>query len=178
VEFALIVATLLGGIAALWFFWDKVAAFFKNDSPKDQHATNSDQESILRLIGESSPSDWNYYDPEAKYYFKKDVQLFIDRHPVERNNQFPEAWAHEFPDRSAHAVKFTIYYGATPITDVWTVEVDGSRSYIPYPKSAKVLTISKWQYAFGRVVNIANGTYDYDGYLHRAGISIVDDSAT
>ena len=176
-EIVLILATLLGGIAALWFFWDKVAAFFKNDSPKHQ-ATNSDQESILRLIGESSPSDWKYYDPEAKYYFKKDVQLLIDRHPVETNNQFPEAWAHKFPDRSAHAVKFTIYYGTTPIKDVWAVEVDGSRSYIPYPKSAAALTINKWQYVFGRIVNIANGTHDYDGYLRRAGISIGDDSAT
>ncbi len=177
-EIALIIATLLGGVAALWFFWDKLTGFFSGEPNQEQKPSNLSAESILRLIGDSAPSDWNYYDPEAKYYFKKDVHLTIDRHPVERDNQFPEAWAHKFPDRSAHAVKFTIYHGVTPITDVWAVEVDGSRSYIPYPKSAEVLTITKWQYAFGRVVNIANGTYDYDGYLRRAGISIVDDLPT
>ncbi|MGI0013696.1 MAG: hypothetical protein ACREBU_09685 [Nitrososphaera sp.] len=57
-EIVLIVATLFGGVAALWFFWDKVAAFFKNDSPKNPHASNSSQEAILRLIGDSSPSAW------------------------------------------------------------------------------------------------------------------------
>jgi hypothetical protein len=175
VEIVLIIATLLGGIAALWFFGDKLTGFFRDQPNEDQKSSNLTEESILRLLGDSAPSDWNYYDPEAKYYCKKDVQLMIDRHPVERNNQFPEAWARKFPDQSAHAVKFTIYYGTTPIKDVWTVEVDGSRSYIPYPKSAQVLTINTWQYAFGKVINIANGTYDFDDYLRRAGITIVDD---
>ena len=130
---------------------------------------------ILQLIGNSAPSDWTYYDPEAKYYFKRDVQLTISRHPAQRDNQFPEPWAHEFPDKSAHAVKFTIYYGTTPIKDFWAVEVDGGRSYIPYPKSATVLSINRWAYAVGRIINIANGTFSFDSYFQRAGFSVVDD---
>jgi len=58
VDTVLIVTTLLGGIAAVWFFWDKIRAFFENDSLKNQHATITTEESILRLIGESISADW------------------------------------------------------------------------------------------------------------------------
>jgi len=130
---------------------------------------------ILQLIGNSAASDWTYYDPQAKYYFKNDVQLTIDRDPAQRDYQFAEAWAHKFPDQSAHAVKFTIYYGATPIKDFYAVEVDGGRSYIPYPKSAEVLTISPWEYAVGQIINIANGNHSFADYFRRAGFTVVDE---
>jgi hypothetical protein len=130
---------------------------------------------ILQLIGDSDPSDWTYYDPKAKYYYKRDVQLTIDRHPADKANQFAEKWAHKFPDQSAHAVTFTVHYGATPIKDFWAVEVDGGRSYIPYPKSADVLTINRWEYAVGQIINIANGTYSFPDYFQRAGFTVVDE---
>jgi len=170
----LVIATLLGGIAAIWYFWDKLKELFKSEPPKEEKPSNLSVDSILQLIGNSTPSDWNYYDPEAKYYFKNDVQLTIDRQPA-GDNQFPEAWAHRFPDQSAHAVNFTIAYGATPIKDFWAVEVDGGRSYIPYPKSAAVLTINRWEYAVGKIINIANGTYSFDDYFQRAGFSVVNE---
>ena len=128
----------------------------------------------MQLIGNSAPSDWTYYDPEAKYYCKRDVQLTIDRHPAQRENQFAEPWAYKFPDQNAHAVKFTIYYGATPIKDFWAVEVDGGRSYIPYPKSAGVLLSTAGEHTVGRIINIANGTYSFEDYFRRAGFSVVD----
>jgi len=174
-EIPLAVATILGGIAAIWFFWDKLKYFFKGQPAKEEKPSHLSDDSILQLIRNSAPSDWTYYDPEAKYYFKNDVQLTIDRHPAERKNQFPEEWSHRFPDKSAHAVKFTIYYGATPIKDVWAVEVDGGRSYIPYPKSADVLTINRWEYAVGHIINITNGTHSFADYFERAGFSIVDE---
>lgn len=154
---------------------DNISKNFSKRLPaKEQNPSPMGEDSILQLIGNSAPSDWTYYDPEAKYYLKKDVQLTIDRHPAERKNQFPEEWAHKFPDKSAHAVKFTIYYGATPIKDFWAAEVDGGRSYIPYPKSAAVLTINRWEYAVGRIINIANGAYKFDDYFQRTGFSVVD----
>lgn len=109
-EIVIILATLLGGAAAVWFFWDKVRDFFRGRPEEEQKSSRPSAESILCLVGDSSPTDWNYYDPDTKYYFKTDVELTINRHPVERKNQFPEAWDHNFPDRSAYAVKFTVYY--------------------------------------------------------------------
>jgi hypothetical protein len=123
------------------------------------------------LIENSNPRDWEYYDPQAKYFYKRDVQLHINRHPVDVGKQFSEAWAHKFPDRSAQAVKFTISYGTTQIKDVWAVNVDGGRCYIPFPKSADILTISQWQYALGKVINVGS-SYDYDDYLQRSGIKV------
>lgn len=174
-EILLAVATVLGGIAAIWYFWDKLKDFFKGQPDKEVKPSNLSEDSILQLIGNSAPSDWTYYDPEAKYYLKKDVHLTIDRHPADREHQFAEEWSHKFPDKSAHAVKFTIYYGATPITDFWAVDVDGGRSYIPYPKSADVLTINRWEYAVGQIINIANGTHSFADYFRRAGFSVVDE---
>jgi hypothetical protein len=148
---------------------------FKPHVAAEQKPLTMSVDRILQLIGDSAPSDWIYYDPEAKYCLKSDVQLTINRHPTDRNNQFPEEWSHRFPDQSAHAVKFTIYYGSTPIKDFRAVEVDGGRSYIPYPKSADVLTINRWEYAVGQIINIANGTHSFEGYFQRAGFSVVDD---
>lgn len=134
----------------------------------------SSEQAIFQRIGESSPSDWSYYDPEATYRFKPDVALRIVHQPVETLRQFPEAWAHRFPDPSAVSLKFTIYYHATPIKDEYAVAVDGGRAYIPYPKSASVLTITRWQYTFAQIIHLSNSRYDLDDYLERSGIVVSD----
>jgi len=139
-------------------------------TPTDQLAETA---VIMQKIGTSSPLEWMYYDPEATYSYKKDVNLRIKRHPPS-SSQFSEPWAHRFPDRTAHGVKFTILYGSTPIEDHFSVEVDGSRCYIPFPRSAQDLTINSWQYSFGKIINIANGTHDFDRYLRGAGIVVRD----
>lgn len=139
-------------------------------APTDQ-SRSAETEAIMQKIGTSSPSEWMYYDPDATYSYKKDVNLRIERHPP-TNSQFPEPWAHRFPDPSAYGGKFTIFYGSTPIEDHYAVDVDGGRCYIPFPRSAQDLTISRWQHSFGKIINIANGSHDFDSYFRRAGITV------
>ncbi len=111
------IATLLGGLAAVWFFWDKLVDLFKRKPNQTEGSSKPTEDIILRTIQNSSPSEWTYYDPKAIYTFKMDVNLNIKRHPTDSQSQFPEKWAHKFPDPSAHSVKFTIYYGDVPIKD-------------------------------------------------------------
>jgi hypothetical protein len=133
----------------------------------------SSQASILQRIGDSSRSDWTYYDSNATYHFKPDVHLRIENRPPKTPGRFEEPWATKFPDPIAHAARFTVCYGTTAIADVYAASVDGGRSYIPYPQARNDLRIDDWHYTFGRIVNLANGLHDFDEYLSRAGITVV-----
>ena len=136
--------------------------------------SSTSEDSIMQIIEESSPSDWIYIDQARSYTYKKDVQINIKLTWDNNPNQFGESWARRFPDPSAYAVKFTIYHGTSPIKEIYTGSIDGSRCYIPYPKSMDFLTITPWNYNFGKIVNIANGEFqkEYDSYVRRAGITV------
>ncbi len=53
---------------------DKLKGFSKSLPVKEQKPSSMSVDSILQLIGNSTPSDWSYYDPQAKYYFNSDFR--------------------------------------------------------------------------------------------------------
>ena len=48
-EIVLILATLLGGAAALWFFWDKVIDFFRGQPKEEQKSSRPSASSLVVL---------------------------------------------------------------------------------------------------------------------------------
>jgi hypothetical protein len=104
--------------------------------------------------------------------------------PGERPEIFYEDWATQFPDDrpTMHSVDF-FYFGAM-IARHYYVHVD-SRCKLPLPQrvfapddeggKVTALTITPWQLDFFRVLNGLETTVNYDGYVARAGFTVVSD---
>jgi hypothetical protein len=144
VGIVLTVATVLGGIAALWFFWDKVCALFSwNDdsaaSPENHLAVNPSRDNILRVIRKSDPrADWHRNDDEARSVtsYRHDANLRFEINYTGGGIQtanFQEPWANRHPDPHATGYCCRLYYGASLIGQYTLVSVDGGRAMLPLP---------------------------------------------
>jgi hypothetical protein len=104
--------------------------------------------------------------------------------PGERPEIFHEEWATQFPDDRPTLHLIDLFYFGALIDRQYYVYVD-SRCKLPLPrrvfapddKGGKVtaLTITPWQRDFFRVLNALETTVDYDGYVARAGLTVVAD---
>ena len=106
-EILLVVATLLGGLAALWYFWDKLKSFFKghpveelaavrdrNEHERDfkrhrRERAFAEIEDLKDAIGRlyELTANWKGYDSKAGEYAKA---LARDDHLIGKYNKYPE----------------------------------------------------------------------------------------
>jgi hypothetical protein len=123
-------------------------------------------------IRDSTPDDWIYDDELGKYIFIGDIRISIlsDRSEKIGDEGFYESWASKFPDSKVFRKIYFLQFNGSIIEQFYTVAVDGHRSYIPYP-SLKSMTITREQYAIGRILNSIHG-YNFEEYLQLAGIKV------
>lgn len=97
------------------------------------------------------------------------------------NDDFIEEWANSFPDKKASSSFVDFFYSNQLVYRDIYVSVDGGRCSIPLPEmrfdqsihEVESLTVQREKYEFYRLLN---GTgYDYDSYMQRTGIVIVDE---
>lgn len=132
----------------------------------------TDQEYIKETILESAPEDWAIFD-ERNYVYKKLVDLRILRNgSSEEERSFEEPWVKKYADSSAYLYFYDIFYGSNLIDKIPVVLVDGGRVFIPLPKSMLDLTITKYQYKIGLILNFIYKGKEFDRYLKTAGIMI------
>src|SRR5579859_7000520 len=100
-------------------------------------------EELMNTIEKSTQSDWLHSDERGVWTYKKDLMIRIEEERDEeedpKNRRFGEPWAEHFPDPVAYRADHAIYYGSSFVETVAAVSVDGHRTIIPLPKSAKDL---------------------------------------
>ncbi len=133
----LAVATFLGGIAAVWFFWDKIKTWFNSDLLQ-----NPTHENILRTVLKSdAKADWVKSRTNQKqtvaYVRNPNLRFemsYLDD-GIQREN-FKAPWANRHPDPSATGFWCDLYFGQTLIQRFILVGVDGIRAMLPPPTNA------------------------------------------
>jgi len=130
---------------------------------------------IERLIMSTEPSDFKMEETGC-YVCQKDIQLriihLINLEDDERG--FDEKWVHRYPNPSATRETVHIKYGDAVVKEMTFILTDGARYFIPLPKSASELTITKFQF---KVAAVLNPTRDLYRGLSDGGISISDTGA-
>ena len=123
-EILLAIATILGGVTALWFFCDKITDWWKWKNDKENKSqTNlspdSSRERIEQVIMESSPeNDWNHKGDGniSVTSYKNDLNLRFEMKFLDEGVQqedFREPWANRHPDPSATGYWCDLFYGST-----------------------------------------------------------------
>jgi hypothetical protein len=157
------VATILGGIAAIWFFWDKITTWWKkfrrHGQPKQINlASNPTRDNIEKVVLASHPvDDWNHQSDSVRSVssYKHDMNLRFEIKNMDDGIQcadFKEPWANRHPDPSATGYWCNLFYGSTLVERFILVAVDGGRAMLPIPKKARQIldpsksyhSITKW----------------------------------
>jgi hypothetical protein len=134
---------------------------------------------LNEIILRGDPFEWLRQDPGLIY--KGDLNLrieMIDREDDSRTGKrFTEPWTEAL--RTAHPATrqiFWILYGGTLVMEVDTVVID-QRTIVPLPESPDHSTMSRWNYGFGKIVELYTaeygGTYSLDAILSQASITPV-----
>lgn len=158
-------------------FWDDLSLSLSEDRDllKKHYPqfieTSTSMSNIEEKIVDSDVDDWKT-DDEKIYIFEKDVAIRIERSSFEEYTDFNESWAAGFSDPNARKFSVTIFYESSPINREYIVAVDGYRIDIPLPDFHDH-TITEFQYRLGEILNIVGG-WDYDRYLRRAGIRVIN----
>lgn len=132
---------------------------------------------LMDAIGSSTKGDWVQDDFQENWTYKSDLNIRFEDSTdrvVGSDREFKEPWAEKLEHSGSPSRRtFTIYYNSSFVKTVYTVAVDGYRSYIPYPRSQEDLVISRWQYSFGKIIEPNAGpTSNLEHYLERAGIRV------
>lgn len=129
---------------------------------------------LLSIVYDSEPGDWHYHDGEGLFVYSKNADITISQREIDyEHDDFHEKWVNSFPDSSAYRATYEIKYRGTLIETKTFVLVDGSRVYLPLPKSRAKLKISRQEYRLGTIVNRSHPrSQEYDQYLSIAGIKI------
>jgi hypothetical protein len=178
----LAIATLLGGISAIWYFWDKIVGFRVHRQPAQPSglplAQNPTREQILRTVMASQPTDWARVTTNARTVvsFKNDANLRLQiKYSGERIqcDDFRESWATRHADPSATGYSCELFYGATLVERFILVAVDGGRALLPIPKRAlshaapdSVLPLDY------QIARIFDTTGNLDDYLRWSGLRL------
>jgi len=136
---------------------------------------------LNEIILRGDPDEWLPQD--QRFIYKGDLNLrieMLDREDDSRTGKrFSEPWAEAL--RTAHPATrqiFWVVYGGTVVVEVDTVVID-QRTIVPLPESPDQLTMSHWNYGFGKIVEEyraeAGGFYSLDMILREAGITPEDD---
>lgn len=137
----LAIATFLGGVAAVWFFWDKLSAWFHRNQPATvvPLVVNPSRDNILDVILKSdSKSDWHNSSHGARsitsYTGDSNLRFEIDyTSEGTQSDNFQEPWANRHPDSRATGYWCRLYYGSSLIAQYVLVSVDGGRAMLPLP---------------------------------------------
>ncbi len=174
----LTVATILGGIAALCFFWDKLVPWLRPDLLR-----NPTPDAIQKVILASNPrEDWAKVITNAKetLSYKGNPSLRFEmssREDGTQNNNFQEPWANRHPDSHAYGLWCDLFFGPTHITRFILVGVDGMRALVPPPRSPSGdpggLEIQPYDY---RVAQIHDSLGTLDEYIRRSGLTVRKDA--
>jgi hypothetical protein len=135
---------------------------------------------LNEIILRADPDEWLQQDPG--FIYKGDLNLrieMIDRETDSRTGErFSEPWSEAL--RTAHPATrqiFWILYGGTLVMEVDTVVID-QRTVVPLPESQDHLTISRFNYGFGKIVEHYRaeygGIYSLESILRQAGITTED----
>jgi hypothetical protein len=135
---------------------------------------------LNEIILRADPDEWLQQDPG--FIYKGDLNLrieMIDRETDSRTGErFSGPWSEAL--RTAHPATrqiFWILYGGTLVMEVDTVVID-QRTIVPLPPSADHLTISRFNYGFGKIVDQYRaeygGIYSLESILRQAGITPED----
>jgi hypothetical protein len=133
---------------------------------------------LNEIILRGDPDEWLQQDPG--FIYKGDLNLrieMIDRETDSRTGKrFSEPWAEAL--RTGHPATrqiFWILYGGTLVMEVDTVVID-QRTVVPLPESQDHLTMSRFNYGFGKIVEHYRadygGIYSLDSILREAGITL------
>jgi hypothetical protein len=130
------------------------------------------QENIILL---NSHSNRATYKPDIRISFAWGL---TDEFGEERNPKITEAWATVFPDNSGARVAFVdFFYNDSLVFRHTYGSVDGGRCKLPVPhrNSNGDFVASKEYSDVMRVLNAIEGGADYDSYLNRSGIKLIDE---
>jgi hypothetical protein len=140
VEIILAVATILGGLTALWFFWDKISAWWtRRNGPTLEGAlplaAAPSRDRIIDVILKSDPrTDWhsNTHGSRTVTSYTGDANLGFEINCTRAGTQaddFQEPWANCQPDSRATGYWCQLFYGASVIGQ-WVLarRARGSRS--------------------------------------------------
>jgi hypothetical protein len=160
-------------------FWDDISSelsghedLLQKHFPEWMKRTTT-KEQVLNMVLSSAPKDFGYDDSTGVFVHTGDVKLQIClERSAESEEEFDEPWVYRFPDPKGTRQPIYIYYGGTRVQEVPCVYVDGGRHIIPFPKSRMDLTINRFQYHIGRILNHPIPGYGFDFALQRAGVSV------
>jgi hypothetical protein len=144
VEIILAVATILGGLTALWFFWDKISAWWtRRNGPTLEGAlplaAAPSRDRIIDVILKSDPrTDWhsNTHGSRTVTSYTGDANLRFEINCTRAGTQaddFQEPWANCHPDSRATGYWCQLFYGASVIGQWVLVSVDGGPAMLPLP---------------------------------------------
>jgi hypothetical protein len=136
---------------------------------------------LNEIILRGDPDEWLSQDQEF-FIYKGDLNLrieMIDRENDSRSGErFSEPWTEAL--RTGHPATrqiFGIIYGGTLVMEVDTVLID-QRTIVPLAESPDHLTMSRWNYGFGKIVEEYRaeygGVYSLDSILREARITPED----
>ena len=143
-EIILAVATILGGLTALWFFWDKISPLWsRKDARTPEVATplavDPSRDRIIDVILKSDPrSEWHSstHGSRTVTSYTGDANLRFEIDYTRAGTQaedFQEPWANRHPDPHATGHWCQLFYGASLIGQWVLVSVDGGRAMLPLP---------------------------------------------
>jgi hypothetical protein len=130
---------------------------------------------VLATIAGSSKQDWVKDKRGHHWTYKSNLNIRLKDSTHEEfggDNDYKEPWIDRLGRYPSKRVCFTIYYGNSYLKDVYMVAVDDYGAYIPYPRSAQDLVITRWQYQFAKLVQPFDDDYTLNSYLDRAGIHV------
>jgi hypothetical protein len=138
---------------------------------------------LNEIILRGDPDEWisQGLSEDQRIIYKGDLNLRIemtDRDYSRNGERFSEPWTEAL--RAAHPATrqiFWILYGGTLVVEVHTVVID-QRTIVPLPESPDHSTMSRRNYAFGKIVEEHRGDYggiySLDSILSQAGITPLD----
>jgi hypothetical protein len=137
----------------------------------------------MLAIGRGQKSDW--LEQGVAWVYKGDLHLRIQEEEgvAGAGTEFSEPWVDDLPAaQPAKRVVYRVYYGVTRIMEVHAVLVNG-RTIVPFPDSNDRFSMDRWNYSFGKIVELYGGTDlggrdSLDAVLARAGISVRDNQHT
>jgi hypothetical protein len=137
-------------------------------------------EDIEYILANSHPKDWLYDDENGIYTYRLNVDLNLNIRDNVRGNRdkFEEDWVENFSNPNATKVIVRVFHRGSFVKEFLFVYVDGYRNILPLPRTSTDLTISKFKYNFGRILNCkltSNLEYtlkEYDIKLRMAGIQV------
>lgn len=140
--------------------------------------TTKDQ--VLNKVLSSEPRDFDFNDATGVFFLSSDIKLKIklDDQP-DFDEPFFEPWMNCFADQQGSRLPVYICYEGTRIFEILCVYVDG-RHRIPIPKSSTKLTINRFEYHVGLIINYplqktSPSWANFDNALMRTKISVQND---